>query len=64
MIAPALNSIDPSNGPWMSGPDGSRVHRDYCLHDLAGRPLGTIAASERRPEVGAAAPTLYLRRAS
>lgn len=64
MIAPATYSSDPASGPWISSPVGSPVQRDYCLHDLAGRPLGTIAASVRRPEVGPAAPTLYLRRIS
>jgi hypothetical protein len=64
MIAPANYSIDSTNGPRISCPAGSPVHRDYYLHDLAGRPLGTIAAPERRPEVGPAAPTVYLRRAS
>jgi len=38
--------------------------RDYCLHDPAGRLLGTIAAPVRRPEIGAAAPTFYLRRSN
>lgn len=64
MIAPANYSIDPTNGPRVSGAAGSPIHRDYWLRDLAGRPLGTIPASEQRPEVGPAAPTVYLRRAS
>jgi len=38
--------------------------REYCLHDPAGRLLGTIAAPVRRPEVGPAAPTFYLRRSN
>jgi hypothetical protein len=36
--------------------------REYCLHDLTGRPLGTIAAPVARPVVGSTAPTVYLRR--
>jgi hypothetical protein len=36
--------------------------REYCLHDLTGSPLGTIAAPMARPVVGSAAPTVYLRR--
>jgi len=64
MIPPANYSIDPMSGPRLSCPAGSTVHGDYWLHDLAGRPLGTIPASEQRPEVGPAAPTVYLRRAS
>jgi hypothetical protein len=36
--------------------------REYCLHDLSGIPLGTIAAPMARPVVGSAAPTVYLRR--
>lgn len=38
--------------------------REYCLHDLTGRPLGTIAAPVARPVVGSTAPTIYLRRNS
>jgi hypothetical protein len=36
--------------------------REYCLHDLSGSPLGTIAAPMARPVVGTSAPTVYLRR--
>ena len=36
----------------------------YCLHDAAGRPLGTIPAPAVRPITGPAAPTFYLRRNS
>jgi hypothetical protein len=36
--------------------------REYCLHDLAGSPLGTIAAPMARPVVGPSAPTVFLRR--
>jgi hypothetical protein len=36
--------------------------REYCLHDLTGSPLGTIAAPMARPVVGSSAPTVYLRR--
>lgn len=36
--------------------------REYCLHDLTGKPLGTIAAPVARPVVGSTAPTIYLRR--
>lgn len=36
--------------------------REYCLHDLSGKPLGTIAAPMARPVVGSTAPTVYLRR--
>lgn len=51
-------------GPRAIGPSAAALARDYCLHDLAGRFLGTIAAPIRRPEVGPAAPTFYLRRIS
>jgi hypothetical protein len=65
MTALASNSISTAHvGPCVSNPGAVSVHRDYCLHDFAGRLLGTIAAPERRPEVGPAAPTFYLRRAS
>jgi hypothetical protein len=56
-------------GPCLSLP--ARLHgrrsaegstREYCLHDLTGRPLGTIAAPVARPVVGSTAPTVYLRR--
>jgi hypothetical protein len=40
----------------------ARPAREYCLHDPAGRPLGTIPAPATRPTIGTAAPTLYLRR--
>lgn len=36
--------------------------REYCVHDPAGRPIGTIAAPEARPMLGAGAPTVLLRR--
>jgi hypothetical protein len=36
----------------------------YCLHDAAGRPLGTIPAPAVRPITGPSAPTFYLRRGS
>jgi hypothetical protein len=56
-------------GPCLALP--ARVHgrwtplgtaREYCLHDLSGSPLGTIAAPMTRPLVGTSAPTVYLRR--
>lgn len=56
-------------GPCLSLP--ARLHgrrsaagatREYCLHDLSGHPLGTIAAPVARPVVGTTAPTVYLRR--
>jgi hypothetical protein len=50
--------------PRAIGLSAAALSRDYCLHDLAGRILGTIAAPARRPEVGPAAPTFYLRRIS
>jgi hypothetical protein len=59
----ATNSIDQTCfGPRAIGPDAATRSRDYCLHDPSGRLLGTIAAPVRRPEVGPAAPTFYLRR--
>lgn len=60
----ATMSITPSLGPRPAGPAVVALVRDYCLHDPWGRLLGTIAAPVRRPEVGAAAPTFYLRRSS
>lgn len=35
---------------------------EYCLHDAAGRPVGTILAPAVRPFTGPSAPTFYLRR--
>jgi hypothetical protein len=35
---------------------------EYCLHDAAGDPVGTIPAPAVRPVTGPSAPTLYLRR--
>lgn len=35
---------------------------EYCLHDAAGYPVGTIPAPAVRPVTGPSAPTLYLRR--
>jgi hypothetical protein len=58
----ATMSINPNLGPSPAGPAVVALVRDYCLHDSAGRLLGTIAAPVRRPQVGAAAPTFYLRR--
>jgi hypothetical protein len=43
-------------------PAAAAPARDYCLHDLSGRPIGTIPAPAARPLVGSAAPTVYLRR--
>lgn len=44
----------------VAGPD---LHdRTYCLHDVTGRPVGTIAAPATRPLLGRSAPTVYLRR--
>lgn len=60
----ATMSIPQRLGPCPAGPAVVALVRDYCLHDPAGRLLGTIAAPVRRPEVGAAAPTFYLRRSS
>lgn len=64
MSALAPNSIFPrlGGGPCPSDPAVVTLTRDYWLHDPAGRILGTIAAPVRRPEVGQAAPTFYLRR--
>jgi hypothetical protein len=62
MSAFATNSIHPRLGSCSPGPAVAALTRDYCLHDPAGRLLGTIAAPVRRPEIGAAAPTFYLRR--
>jgi hypothetical protein len=64
MSAFATNSIHPRLGLCPAGPAVAALARDYCLHDPAGRLLGTIAAPVRRPEVGAAAPTFYLRRST
>lgn len=64
MSALATTSMHPAFGPCPIGPAATALPRDYCLHDLAGRLLGTIAAPLRRPEVGPAAPTYYLRRIS
>lgn len=61
MNALAMNSITPVFG---TRPVVPALPRDYCLHDFAGRLLGTIAAPARRPVVGPAAPTFYLRRNS
>ena len=59
----ATNSINQTCfGPRAIGPAAATRSRDYCLHDPSGRLLGTIAAPVRRPEVGPAAPTFYLRR--
>ncbi len=60
----ATMSITQSLGPCPTGPAVVALLRDYCLHDPGGRLLGTIAAPVRHPEVGAAAPTFYLRRSS
>ncbi len=61
----ATNAIEQTCfGPRAIGPSAAALSRDYCLHDLTGRLLGTIAAPVRRPEVGPAAPTYYLRRIS
>ena len=46
------------HGRWSA--EGST--REYCLHDMTGKPLGTIAAPVARPVVGSTAPTVYLRR--
>lgn len=62
MLAFATNSM--ILAPTPTDADGMARSRDYCLHDLTGRLLGTIAAPVRRPEVGPAAPTFYLRRIS
>ena len=61
-------SLPVHTGPCLSLP--ARLHgrrseagtREYCLHDLSGKPLGTIAAPVARPVVGSTAPTIYLRR--
>jgi hypothetical protein len=58
----AMMSITQSLGPCPAGPAVVALMREYRLHDPAGRLLGTIAAPVRRPEVGPAAPTFYLRR--
>ena len=59
----ATNTIDQTCfAPRAIGPAAATLSRDYCLHDPTGRLLGTIAAPVRRPEVGPAAPTFYLRR--
>ncbi|HET9707473.1 MAG TPA: hypothetical protein VFP39_04130 [Gemmatimonadales bacterium] len=60
----ATMSITQSLRPGPASPGVVALMRDYCLHDPAGRLLGTIAAPVRRPEIGAAAPTFYLRRVS
>jgi hypothetical protein len=60
----ATMSITQNYRPYPAGPAVAALMRDYCLHDPAGRLLGTIAAPVRRPEVGPAAPTFYLRRGS
>lgn len=62
MSAFATNSIHQRLGTCPGGPAFVALTRDFCLHDSAGRLLGTIAAPTRRPEVGPAAPTFYLRR--
>ena len=62
MSAFATNSFHPRLGPCPTGPAVVALTREYCLHDPAGRLLGTIAAPVRRPEIGPAAPTFYLRR--
>jgi len=64
MSAIATDSIQPRLGRCPAGPAVVAHTRDYCLHDPAGRLLGTIAAPVRRPVVGAAAPTFYLRRSN
>ena len=62
MSAFATNSFHPRQGLCPAGPAVVALDREYCLHDPTGRLLGTIAAPARRPQVGAAAPTFYLRR--
>ena len=64
MLAFATNSmiLAPRLIPTDAG--SMALPRDYRLHDPTGRLLGTIAAPVRRPEVGPAAPTFYLRRIS
>lgn len=62
MSAFATNSFGPRLGSCAAAPAVVALTRDYCLHDPAGRLLGTIAAPVRRPEIGPAAPTFYLRR--
>jgi hypothetical protein len=62
MSALATNSISPSLGPCPARPAVVALNHEYCLHDPAGRLIGTIAAPLVRPEVGPAAPTFYLRR--
>ena len=60
----ATMSITQSLRASHAGPAVAALMCDYCLHDPAGRLLGTIAAPVRRPEVGPAAPTFYLRRSN
>lgn len=43
-------------------PNAEGRDRGYCLHDITGRPVGTIAAPATRPVLGPSAPTVYLRR--
>lgn len=64
MSAFATNSIGPRLGACAATPAVVALTRDYCLHDPAGRLLGTIAAPVRHPEIGPAAPTFYLRRSN
>ena len=64
MTALAMYSINPRRGACPVGPAVVALVQEYCLHDPAGRLLGTIAAPVRRPVIGAAAPTFYLRRSS
>lgn len=62
MSALAMSTISLSPRPRLAGPAVVALSNEYRLHDLAGRLIGTIAAPVRRPEVGPAAPTFYLRR--
>jgi hypothetical protein len=70
MNTPTFQLHEPTHtGPCLALP--ARLHgrwspagtaREYCLHDLSGSPLGTIAAPMARPVVGPSAPTVLLRR--
>lgn len=48
--------------PARAATKASHLGAEYCLHDTAGQPVGTIPAPVVRPFSGPFAPTFYLRR--
>jgi hypothetical protein len=62
MTVQTQHEPDRSTGPETRAKPATTAPREYRLNDLAGDPLGTIAAPAGRLVVGSAAPTIYLRR--